>query len=339
MPPVQRSLSSSSTSVAAVAASPVVPVPRPVTIHDAFEQLSLQAFGESFSSRRRRVQANSRYYATMKNTDVCSLIYKHGDDVRCEVMATQFISFFARAFEAAGLPLYLHPYCVLIASGNSGFVETVKDAISVDSLKKNVASHPDCAQGSLAHFFHYYFALQGPAAHAKALERFVQSMAAYSVLSYLLQLKDRHNGNLLLTMSGALVHIDYGFLLSHSPGANLNFENAPFKLTAEQIAVMGGESSEHYGYFQLLVIRGFLEARKHAHKALLLLEIMSQESRLPCFTAGGIESSLTALRDRFQLDLSEAEAVEYAYSIIEQSSNNWRTVQYDKYQNITNGIA
>lgn len=39
---------------------------------------------------------------------------------------------------------------------------------------------------------------------------------------------------------GHLVHIDFGFLLTNSPGAGLNFEKAPFKLTNEFVRVMGG---------------------------------------------------------------------------------------------------
>lgn len=173
-------------------------VPRPVALQNAFEQLSLQAFGESFSSRRRRIQASSMYYRTLPNTDVVSLIYKHGDDVRQEVMAMQFIRLAARIFAEASLPLYLHTYCILINSPNSGLIETVKDSMSVDSLKKNVSATPHGA--TLASFFHYYFSMQGPEAHERALRNFIQSMAAYSVVSYLLQIKDRHNGNLMLSV-------------------------------------------------------------------------------------------------------------------------------------------
>ena len=45
-------------------------------------------------------------------------------------------------------------------------------------------------------------------------------------------MKDRHNGNLLLDEDGHIIHIDFGFMLSNSPGG-VNFESAPFKLTRE----------------------------------------------------------------------------------------------------------
>ena len=65
--------------------------------------------------------------------------------------------------------------------------------------------------------------------------------------------------NLLLTRQGHIVHIDFGFMLSNSPGGNLNFETSPFKLTQEFLDIMDGEQSEQYQYFCTLLIRGFLE--------------------------------------------------------------------------------
>lgn len=50
------------------------------------------------------------------------------------------------------------------------------------------------------------------------------------------QVKDRHNGNLLIDEEGHIIHIDFGFMLSNSPGG-VNFESAPFKLTRELLEV------------------------------------------------------------------------------------------------------
>jgi phosphatidylinositol 4-kinase B len=69
-----------------------------------------------------------------------------------------------------------------------------------------------------------------------------------------LQVKDRHNANILIDKEGHIIHIDFGFMLTNSPLKGMALENAPFKLNSDFIEVLGGEDSEGFrrfrGYFQ-----------------------------------------------------------------------------------------
>ena len=49
----------------------------------------------------------------------------------------------------------------------------------------------------------------------------MKSLAAYSLVMYIIQAKDRHNGNILLHRSGKMFHIDFGFFLSNLPGKGI----------------------------------------------------------------------------------------------------------------------
>ena len=101
-----------------------------------------------------------------------------------------------------------------------------------------------------------------------------------------------------LTRGGEVVHIDFGFILTNSPGGNLNFESSPFKLTQEFVEVMDGEGSEAFNYFKLLFIRGFTELRKWANKILLLVSIMQYGSASALQTCLSLQTCLFIHRTR-----------------------------------------
>lgn len=106
----------------------------------------------------------------------------------------------------------------------------------------------------------------------------MNSLAAYSLVCYFLQIKDRHNGNIMLDEQGSLLHIDFGYLLART----IKFEKAPFKLTEEMMEVIGGEKSKLFKRYVELLVQGFLAIRLHYEKILMLVEMTLVRRRPVC---------------------------------------------------------
>ena len=87
-----------------------------------------------------------------------------------------------------------------------------------------------------------------------ANKAFAYSLAAYSLVCYVLQIKDRHNANILIDSEGHMVHIDFGFLLTNYPGG-IQFEKVPYKLTSEFVEVLGGDNSPGFRRFRKYFIK------------------------------------------------------------------------------------
>lgn len=157
----------------------------------------------------------------------------------------------------------------------------VRDAVTFDKLKKLLHDHYKNIRG-ISEFFAQYF--RGEL--KKAQKNFCSSLAAYSVICYLLQIKDRHNGNIMLMRDGCILHIDFGFLLSNTPGKGIELEQkCPFKLITEYIEILGGIESELFSTFRRLFYKGFNAARKHQDQILILVNMLysSHGTTLPCF--------------------------------------------------------
>jgi phosphatidylinositol 4-kinase len=170
-------------------------------------------------------------------------------------------------------------------------------------------------------------------AYQQARDAFIQSLAGYSLILYLLQIKDRHNGNVMIDRDGHLIHIDFGFIFDITPGG-IKFELSPFKLTAEMIQIMGGRQSKHYRRYLELCIRAFLVSRPYAEPIIQMVRLMLN-SGLPCFKG---EATIERLRQRFQLDLNEKQAASFMHNLVDSARRSVSTTLYDGYQKLTNGI-
>ncbi|XP_058066115.1 uncharacterized protein LOC131215739 [Anopheles bellator] len=289
---------------------------------------SAAALKEPWHEKEKQIRDSSPY-GHLQNWKLLSAIVKCGDDLRQELMATQLLQMFKLIWDEEKVDLWVRPYRIVCLSNDSGLIETIVNTVSLHQIKKN-------SNKSLKDYFVDEYGAPESAPFRRAQRNFMQSCAAYCLISYLLQVKDRHNGNILLHSDGHLIHIDFGFILSISP-KNLGFEQSPFKLTPEFVDVMGGPESELYTEFKYLLLDGLKAARKHMDRIINIVEIMRSSSQLPCFK-NGCSGTVRNLRNRFHMNLTEQELDRKVEQLIQDSLNSLSTKLYDGYQYITNGI-
>ncbi|KAI9641144.1 phosphatidylinositol-4- kinase [Ciborinia camelliae] len=255
-----------------------------------------------------------------------SAIFKVGDDCRQDVLALQMIAAFRGIFNSVGLDVYVFPYRVTATAPGCGVIDVLPNSISRDMLGRE-------AVNGLYDYFISKYGNEDSLRFQEARANFVKSMAAYSIISFLLQFKDRHNGNIMIDDAGHILHIDFGFCFDIAPGG-VKFERAPFKLTTEMVAVMGG-STEHqaFKWFEELCVKAFLASRPYTEKLSQLVMLM-MDSGLPCFKPESIQN----FRDRFVLERTEAGAAEFMRGLVKRSYGSYSTGVYDQFQLLTNGI-
>lgn len=270
--------------------------------------------------------ANSTDMVVRTNDVWQGAIFKVGDDCRQDVLALQVVSVFRSVFMYSGLDVYCFPYKVTATAAGRGVIDVLPNSVSRDMLGRE-------AVNGLVEWFQSKFGGANSLHFQTARLNFVKSMAAYSVMTYLIQFKDRHNGNIMYDDQGHVIHIDFGFCFDIAPGG-VRFEAAPFKLTKEMVQLMGGSSNAPaFKWFEELCVRAYLASRVFANEICGVVIPMLQ-SGLPCFKGNTIKR----LRERFALQKTEAEAAAFMRSLISKSYESNFTKGYDEFQRLTNGI-
>jgi len=338
---------------------------------------------ESWEQVLRRVQESSEF-GKRKTWHMMSLIVKsNADDVRQEELAIRLLKWFQRVFKRHRLKLWLRPFQMIATCHDGAVLETVPNAISIDALKKSYRRQGDDLVSLKSYFEqafpmgHSYGATSYLAvsagslhsSHAKVVSRsvaimnYIHSMAAYSIVCYVLAVRDRHNGNIMLDDEGHIIHVDFGFMLSGTPGGKAMQKmggwepSKGFKLTKEFLDVLGGHDSVPCKIFREQVLLGMLAVREEADElmALLQLGMLGEENvQMGCFEhpRGYPEAVIEDVCERLGLpppvgspasllgsnEMTKEEYSDYVQCMLDYSTDNWRSRWYDKYQHMWNGI-
>ncbi|EZA60206.1 Phosphatidylinositol 3-kinase catalytic subunit type [Ooceraea biroi] len=244
-------------------------------------------------------------FMTMGNSEYIA-IFKHGDDLRQDQLILQTIALMDKLLRRENLDLKLTPYRVLATSTKHGFVQFIESTTVAEVL---------ASEGSILNFFRKHHPSEtGPyGVVPEVMDTYVRSCAGYCIITYVLGVGDRHLDNLLLTASGKLFHIDFGYILGRDPKPL----PPPMKLSKEMVEAMGGVGSEHYHEFRKQCYTAFLHLRRHANLILNLFSLMVDAS-VPDIALEP-DKAVKKVQDKLRLDLSDEEAVHYVHNLLDLS--------------------
>ncbi len=137
-------------------------------------------FLETSKEQDERVRKNSPF-GGLKTWRLIKLIVKSNDDVRQEQFAMQLISQMDQIFKIKKLNLWLRTYEILATGPRCGLIEAVSDSLSIDSIKKKMG-----VDAKLVDYFHQQFGEVKSKKFRKARDNFCSSLAAYSLVCYVL---------------------------------------------------------------------------------------------------------------------------------------------------------
>lgn len=252
---------------------------------------------------------------------VLTLMFKTNDDTRQDAVVISLLRIMDHLLHQQGLDLSLTPYRIQATSPTSGLIEVVPGVSTLESVKHDIPGYwrmhlPSDHKGSVSPPPSSFSSLPSGAAAAavvaagegrgrsiraikstsssalrssvwKAIkERYIKSLAGYSVITYLLGVGDRHLENILVASDGRLLHIDFGFLFGRDPKPFA----PPMKLCKEMIAVIGGEGSAAFQRFQTYCCRAYNILRQQAPLLLYVLSSFSDAECMPQVSSPALSS-------------------------------------------------
>ncbi|KAJ3291967.1 Phosphatidylinositol (PI) 3-kinase [Borealophlyctis nickersoniae] len=240
------------------------------------------------------------------------VIFKTGDDLRQDQLVVQIITLMDQLLRKENLDLRLTPYKVLATGADHGMVQFIPSA----PLATILAEHGNSLLNYLKEYSGATASRGGTTTGGipnAIMDNYIRSCAGYCVITYLLGIGDRHLDNLMLTVTGNLFHIDFGFILGRDPKPF----PPPMKLSREMVETMGGAASPSYNTFKSYCFIAYNSLRKSANLILNLFSLMVG-ANIPDIAIEP-DKAVWKVQERFRLDLTDEEAIQHFQGLINES--------------------
>ncbi|XP_062886999.1 phosphatidylinositol 4,5-bisphosphate 3-kinase catalytic subunit gamma isoform isoform X2 [Mobula hypostoma] len=274
---------------------------------------------------------------TSVSKDTISILFKHGDDLRQDMLIIQILLIMDSIWETESLDLCLLPYGCIATGNKIGMIQVVKDATTIAKIQQSTVGNTGAFKDEvLNHWLKEKCPIEDK--FQSAVERFVYSCAGYCVATYILGIGDRHNDNIMITELGNLFHIDFGHILgNYKSFLGINKERVPFVLTPDFLYVMGTsgkKTSGHFQKFQDICVKAYLALRHHTNLLIILFSMMMMTG-MPQLTS---KEDIEYIQETLTVGKNEEEAMKHFLDQIEICRDKGWTVQFNWFLHLVLGI-
>jgi len=189
-----------------------------------------------------------------------SILYKK-DDVRKDYIIMCVIRLMEKILKDNGLNIDVVTYNVQPTSENEGFIEIVENCETLYNISEKLKI-------SLIN----YLLNNNPNESVSNLrQKFKNSCAVQSIISYALSISDRNSENLMVTRDGNFFNIDFGYCLGADPKP---LRTSCIRITHQMLDALGGENSVEYIEFKELCGKIYDILRRHVNTFVCLLSLI-----------------------------------------------------------------
>lgn len=237
------------------------------------------------------------------------------EDLRQDQLCVSMIRMMNRLFLNEGLDLHILFYNIIATSSEEGFLEFIPDSWALSKIVKDyinvqkffeTINNPEYDSEGFKKLYR----------DTSYVDKFIKSCAGYTIMTYVLGLGDRHLDNIMVHKSGALFHIDFGYMFGRDPKPI----KQDFIINREMIIGFGGMESSGFHAYRTYCWKAFNILRKNYYLIVNMLILMT-DAKIPDLSVlQDSKKVLMYIRSRFKVHLSDEDAEIWLYENLNKNS-------------------